>query len=236
MIRTVTRTRRSAKAIRMASARSGPCRTSGRWIMNRPARTHHSGQSTLSLTQPTATSTNAWNAARVDRGAWSSYGFDWSTDYGYRNYKAVGQFPATRGLFFPSAQGLRQPGGAVLQVRVLDGQRHRDDPVETQTHPVGVRGVERRVTKRSPQRQLLLRPEPAEHLRTPGAASRLRPAEQDGGRRRVAAERASDRDRRDRIGRRTPEAVPQPRPQRHHEVVVGGDQVAAAQGDHAEQP
>ena len=69
-------------------------------------------------TQPTAASTAAWNAARIDRGPWSGYGFDWSTDYcsaspdrplgfdftlscwhhdfGYRNYKAVGQFSANK--------------------------------------------------------------------------------------------------------------------------------------------
>jgi hypothetical protein len=71
-----------------------------------------------SWTQATAASTNAWNTARLNRGQWSSYGFDWSTDYctsspdnplgftfnnscahhdfGYRNYKAVGQFPANK--------------------------------------------------------------------------------------------------------------------------------------------
>ena len=69
-------------------------------------------------TQPTAASTNAWNAARLNRAPWASYNFDWSTDYcsdspdkplgfdftlpcwhhdfGYRNYKAVGQFPANK--------------------------------------------------------------------------------------------------------------------------------------------
>ena len=69
-------------------------------------------------TQPTASSTAAWNAARTDRAPWSGYGFDWSTDYcsaspdrplgfdftlscwhhdfGYRNYKAVGQFSANK--------------------------------------------------------------------------------------------------------------------------------------------
>jgi phospholipase A2-like protein len=68
--------------------------------------------------QPTAASTAAWNRARADQGAWSDYRFDWSTDYcstspdnplgfkfdnscahhdfGYRNYKAVGQFPANK--------------------------------------------------------------------------------------------------------------------------------------------
>ena len=69
-------------------------------------------------TQPTAASTNAWNAARNDRQPWASYGFDWTTDYcssspdnplgftfdnscwhhdfGYRNYKAIGAFPANK--------------------------------------------------------------------------------------------------------------------------------------------
>jgi phospholipase A2-like protein len=69
-------------------------------------------------TQPTAASTASWNSARLDRGPWAGYGFDWSTDYcssspdnplgfnfanscwhhdfGYRNYKAVGQFPANK--------------------------------------------------------------------------------------------------------------------------------------------
>ena len=71
-----------------------------------------------SWTQPTAASTNAWNTARLDRAPWASYNFDWSTDYcssspdnplgfnfslscwhhdfGYRNYKVVGQFPANK--------------------------------------------------------------------------------------------------------------------------------------------
>ena len=69
-------------------------------------------------TQPTASSTADWNAARADRAPWSGYGFDWSTDYcssspdnplgfdftnacwhhdfGYRNYKAIGQFGANK--------------------------------------------------------------------------------------------------------------------------------------------
>ena len=69
-------------------------------------------------TQPTAASTSAWNAARLDRAPWSSYQFDWSTDYcsyspetplgfdftlscwhhdfGYRNYKAAGLFSANK--------------------------------------------------------------------------------------------------------------------------------------------
>jgi hypothetical protein len=69
-------------------------------------------------TQPTAASFNAWNAARTNQAAWASYHFDWSTDYcsdspdnplgfafnipcwhhdfGYRNYKAIGTFPANK--------------------------------------------------------------------------------------------------------------------------------------------
>ena len=69
-------------------------------------------------TQPTAASYQAWNNARLHRGAWASYRFDWSTDYctasperplgydftlacwhhdfGYRNYKAMGRFAANR--------------------------------------------------------------------------------------------------------------------------------------------
>jgi len=72
----------------------------------------------FSWTQPNATSYNAWNSARQNQAAWAEYGFDWSTDYcssspdqplgfdfrlscyrhdfGYRNYKAVGQFPANK--------------------------------------------------------------------------------------------------------------------------------------------
>ncbi|MEV4636092.1 phospholipase [Actinoplanes sp. NPDC049548] len=71
-----------------------------------------------SWTQTTAASTNAWNAARLDREPWASYQFDWSTDYcssspdnplgfdftlscwhhdfGYRNYKDLGTFSANK--------------------------------------------------------------------------------------------------------------------------------------------
>jgi hypothetical protein len=71
-----------------------------------------------SWTQATSASTNSWNAARVNRTPYASYQFDWSTDYcsdspdkplgfdftlscwhhdfGYRNYKAIGQFPANK--------------------------------------------------------------------------------------------------------------------------------------------
>ncbi|MGC4891915.1 phospholipase [Micromonospora sp. NBC_01392] len=69
-------------------------------------------------TQTSATSYNAWNSARLDRAPWTGYGFDWSTDYcssspdnplgfrfnlscyrhdfGYRNHKAMGIFPANK--------------------------------------------------------------------------------------------------------------------------------------------
>lgn len=69
-------------------------------------------------TQVSGASQNAWVAARDDRSAWDSYGFDWSTDYcttspdnpfgfpfrtacarhdfGYRNYRAAGEFQAAK--------------------------------------------------------------------------------------------------------------------------------------------
>ncbi|MET9361402.1 phospholipase [Streptomyces sp. NPDC006632] len=71
-----------------------------------------------SFTQTSASSSNAFQAARANQAHWSAYGFDWSTDYcskspdnpfgfpfkascarhdfGYRNYKAAGQFPANK--------------------------------------------------------------------------------------------------------------------------------------------
>lgn len=71
-----------------------------------------------SWTQTSATSYNNWYAARNNQSAWAEYAFDWSTDYcsaspdnplgfrfnlscarhdfGYRNYKAVGQFSANK--------------------------------------------------------------------------------------------------------------------------------------------
>jgi phospholipase A2-like protein len=70
------------------------------------------------FTQTSSGSYNAWNAARQNQAAWASYQFDWSTDYcsaspdqplgfdfrlscyrhdwGYRNYKAMSQFPANK--------------------------------------------------------------------------------------------------------------------------------------------
>ncbi|MFU8875532.1 phospholipase [Micromonospora sp. SL4-19] len=71
-----------------------------------------------SWTQTSAASYNAWNAGRLNKAAWSAYAFDWSTDYcssspdnplgfnfslschrhdfGYRNHKAMGIFPANK--------------------------------------------------------------------------------------------------------------------------------------------
>ncbi|MDG4794126.1 phospholipase [Micromonospora sp. WMMD1082] len=71
-----------------------------------------------SWTQTSASSYNSWNSARQNRGPWAEYNFDWSTDFcssspdnplgftfslscarhdfGYRNYKAVGQFSANK--------------------------------------------------------------------------------------------------------------------------------------------
>ncbi|MBT2491931.1 phospholipase [Streptomyces sp. ISL-96] len=70
------------------------------------------------FTQTSASSYNAWFAARQNQSAWSAYGFDWSTDYcttspdnpfgfpfqnscarhdfAYRNYKAAGTFTANK--------------------------------------------------------------------------------------------------------------------------------------------
>ena len=71
-----------------------------------------------SWTQANSASYNAWNSARNNQAAWADYAFDWSTDYcsaspdkpagfdfrmpcwhhdfGYRNYKDVGAFPANK--------------------------------------------------------------------------------------------------------------------------------------------
>ncbi len=68
--------------------------------------------------QPTSPSQGAWNTARVNPAPWSSYAFDWSTDYcsaspdrplgfdfrlpcqrhdfGYRNFKRLNAFPANK--------------------------------------------------------------------------------------------------------------------------------------------
>ncbi|MGJ6966230.1 phospholipase [Streptosporangium sp. G11] len=71
-----------------------------------------------SFSQPTAGSAGTWVAAWQNQAAWADYNFDWSTDlcstspdqplgfdfrmpcrrhdFGYRNYKAVSQFPANK--------------------------------------------------------------------------------------------------------------------------------------------
>lgn len=71
-----------------------------------------------SWTQTSTSSQNSFLSARSNQSAWAAYGFDWSTDYcsaspdnplgfdftqscarhdfGYRNYKAVGQFSANK--------------------------------------------------------------------------------------------------------------------------------------------
>jgi len=70
------------------------------------------------FSQTSASSQAAWNAARLNQGAWSAYNFDWGTDYcsaspdnplgfdftiacwrhdfGYRNFKKVSLFPANK--------------------------------------------------------------------------------------------------------------------------------------------
>lgn len=71
-----------------------------------------------SWTQTSVDSYQGWNGARLNQGAWLEYAFDWSTDlcsaspdqplgfdfrlschrhdFGYRNYKSVGDFPANK--------------------------------------------------------------------------------------------------------------------------------------------
>lgn len=71
-----------------------------------------------SWSQTSTESYNAWNAARQNQAAWAEYAFNWSTDFcstspdnplgfdfklscwrhdfNYRNYKAMGQFPANK--------------------------------------------------------------------------------------------------------------------------------------------
>ncbi|MDG9693634.1 phospholipase [Streptomyces mutabilis] len=71
-----------------------------------------------SWTQTSASSYNAWAAARANQPAWAAYGFDWTTDhcssspdnpfgfpfssscarhdFGYRNYKDAGTFSANK--------------------------------------------------------------------------------------------------------------------------------------------
>jgi Prokaryotic phospholipase A2 len=70
------------------------------------------------FSQPTASSAASWRSAWQNQAGWADYAFDWSTDlcssspdqplgfdfrmpcrrhdFGYRNYKAVSQFPANK--------------------------------------------------------------------------------------------------------------------------------------------
>jgi hypothetical protein len=70
------------------------------------------------FTQPTTASAASWRSAWANQAAWAAYAFDWSTDlcssspdqplgfdfrmscrrhdFGYRNYKAVNQFPSNK--------------------------------------------------------------------------------------------------------------------------------------------
>ncbi len=70
------------------------------------------------FTQTNAASYDSWNSARQNQGSWADYAFNWSTDYcssspdnplgfdfalscyrhdfGYRNYKEMGQFSANK--------------------------------------------------------------------------------------------------------------------------------------------
>ncbi|WP_405142668.1 phospholipase [Sphaerisporangium sp. NBC_01403] len=70
------------------------------------------------FSQPTAASAASWRSAWQNQASWADYAFDWSTDlcsaspdqplgfdfrmpcrrhdFGYRNYKAVNQFPANK--------------------------------------------------------------------------------------------------------------------------------------------
>ncbi|GLY95467.1 phospholipase [Actinoplanes sp. NBRC 103695] len=92
-------------------------------------------------TQTSVSSYNAWNAARLNRPPWASYNFDWTTDYcssspdnplgfnfelscwhhdfGYRNYKAIGAFPANKprvdSMFYADMQRACDTYNALLQ-------------------------------------------------------------------------------------------------------------------------
>ncbi|MFW6692807.1 phospholipase [Streptomyces sp. MAR4 CNX-425] len=82
------------------------------------ATTASKAQVLANFTQTSASSYQAWASAEANRGAWASYGFNWSTDYcssspdnpfgfpfqkscqrhdfGYRNYKEMGAFSANK--------------------------------------------------------------------------------------------------------------------------------------------
>lgn len=92
-----------------------------------------------SWTQTSASSYNAFIAARNNQGAWGAYGFNWSTDFcssspdnplgfkfdlscarhdfGYRNYKAIGTFDANKSrldsAFYEDLKRVCAPLGSV---------------------------------------------------------------------------------------------------------------------------
>ncbi|MFC7302830.1 phospholipase [Streptomyces monticola] len=92
-----------------------------------------------SWTQTSSSSYNTFISARNNQGAWSAYGFDWSTDYcssspdnplgfkfnlscarhdfGYRNYKAMGTFDANKArldsAFYEDLKRVCAPLGSV---------------------------------------------------------------------------------------------------------------------------
>ncbi|MCX5385763.1 phospholipase [Streptomyces sp. NBC_00083] len=108
MRRRTTLTMTAAAALTLAGLATAPAQAA-------PA---DKAQVLASFTQTSAASSNAFQAARANQAHWSAYGFDWSTDYcsdspdnpfgfpfksscarhdfGYRNYKAAGQFPANK--------------------------------------------------------------------------------------------------------------------------------------------
>ncbi|MGW8634626.1 phospholipase [Streptomyces sp. NPDC055793] len=107
--------RRRITAAALASAALALCATVSAPASAAPA---DKAQVLASWTQTSASSYNAWTAARANQGAWSAYGFNWSTDYcstspdnpfglpfktscarhdfGYRNYKEAGTFAANK--------------------------------------------------------------------------------------------------------------------------------------------
>ncbi|MFC9058245.1 phospholipase [Streptomyces sp. NPDC057074] len=107
--------RRRITAAALTSAALALCATVSAPASAAPA---DKAQVLASWTQTSASSYNAWTAARANQGAWSAYGFNWSTDYcstspdnpfgfpfktscarhdfGYRNYKEAGTFTANK--------------------------------------------------------------------------------------------------------------------------------------------
>src|SRR5689334_20438668 len=119
---------------------------------------------------------------------------------------------------------------------MLYGQRRRHRLFEPETGAGGVGRVEVGVAEGGANRGLLLGPVRAEGPRRAAQpyAGGLRGAEELGRRLGVAAERAPDGDRVERLADPRVVAVVHPRAERDDEVLVGGDEVTAGQGDQAE--